>query len=422
MEGLQLQHRRTAPTGPGSSGEPTDPGTDFPTDFPTDLPSPTGSFCITPQRVDADLHPAVATLVGNHHRGSIEVHAPFGVDHVSEDEMTNHPGPGYHHPPNPGAQPPPPGGPWQAGPAAIRCTTRSAELRCSGCAVRTTTRSAAPTDHQPVSPPYGPPAGQAQYGPPWSGPGEAGAPAGPGGPGGPSGPRRRNPAPWIISGVVVVVGALALVLVLSLGGGKPSSDAKGTVDKLLQAAQHKDLKTAQSLTCDPLNKQLVASPLVAVTKYELGDAQESGDSATVAITATVLGKEKNYTADAQKQGGSWKVCNLAEGGSGATDGGDGQSTTLRPTAFLGPKQTLEQLLQGGKQERPTDRVESDLRLVAQSDRQGEVPARNELHRGEAKVDGKTATVPFGEVIDGKGSDSVAELEMQQNGTWKVCDF
>ena len=34
--------------GPGSSGEPTDPGTDFPTDFPTDLPSPTGSFCITP--------------------------------------------------------------------------------------------------------------------------------------------------------------------------------------------------------------------------------------------------------------------------------------------------------------------------------------------------------------------------------------
>ena len=220
----------------------------------------------------------------------------------------------------------------------------------------------------------------------------------------------------------MVVGALALVLVLSLEGGKTSSDAKGTVDKLLQAAQHKDLKTAQSLTCDPLNKQLVTSPLVAVTKYELGDAQESGDSATVAITATVLGQEKNYTADAQKQGGSWKICNLAEGGSGATDGGDGRSTTLRPTAFLGPKQTLEQLLQAvSKNDRPTVLSLTCDSLHSQIDKV-KFPRVTSFTVGEAKIDGKTATVPFGEVIDGKSSDSVAELEMQQNGTWKVCDF
>ena len=155
--------------------------------------------------------------------------------------------------------------------------------------------------------------------------------AGPYGP-----PPRRNNTPWTIGGVsIAVVAALVLVLVLSLGGGKKSNDAKGVVDRLLQAAQHKDLKTAQSLTCDPLNDELVTSPLVAVTKYELGDAQESGDTATVPITATVVGEEKNYTAAAQKQDGSWKICNVEEGGPGAQgaggNGGQSDKSQSRPS-------------------------------------------------------------------------------------------
>ncbi len=254
-------------------------------------------------------------------------------------------------------------------------------------------------------------------------------PGGPGGfgPGGPGGfapygpPRRRNATPWIVSGVAVVaVGALALVLVMTLGGSKSSNDAKGVVDKLLQAAQHKDLKTAQSLTCDPLNKELVSSPLAGVTKYQLGDAQEDGDSATVPITATVLGEETNYTAAAQKQGGSWKVCNVEEGGPGAQSG-QGAGNAKRPTAALGPKETVQKLLQAAKDKDmqtvlglTCDSVHSQIEKI-------KFPNVTSFTVGAAKVDGTSATVGFTEVIDGQSANSVAQLQLQ-NTTWKVCDF
>ena len=261
---------------------------------------------------------------------------------------------------------------------------------------------------------FGPggPSGPGGYGP--AGPGGPGS-FGPGGPGGfgPYGPPpRRNNTPWIIGGVAIaVVGALALVLVLSVGGGKKSNDAKGVVDRLLQAAQHKDLKTAQSLTCDPLNHELVSSPLVAVTKYALGDAQESGDTATVPITATVVGEEKNYTAAAQKQDGSWKICNVEEGGPGA-GGNGGQSDN-------GPEQTVRRLLQAAKDK--DLQTAKDLTCDPLHSQIHDAPDVGSYTVGKATINGDSATVPFSVVSDGDSENDVADVK-QQDGSWKVCNF
>jgi hypothetical protein len=199
------------------------------------------------------------------------------------------------------------------------------------------------------------------------------------------------------------------VLVLTLGGGKGSSGAKGALDKLLNAAKNHDLKTAQSLTCAPLSDELMTSPLASATNWKIGDAHESGDTATVPFSATVSGGEKNYTASAQKQNGTWKICGVAEGGSGGGGGGDAAAA----------EQTVQRLLQAGK-DRDLDAARA-LSCEPLRSRIKDVPDISTFTVGTGTASGTSATVPFTVTSEGETIDEVADLQ-QQSGSWKVCDF
>jgi hypothetical protein len=174
--------------------------------------------------------------------------------------------------------------------------------------------------------PYGqPPYSQPAYGQPTYGP-AGGYPAGPGRPGGPGygpygGPPPRSKTPWIIGGIAVLaVAGIAVALILTLGSSSNSSDgAKAAVATLLKADVNKDLKTAQSITCDPLHSQIDESFVQDPDKsYTIGKATQNGDSATVATTVVDSHNgSHNVVFDVRKQNGTWKVCDVSAGGGGS---------------------------------------------------------------------------------------------------------
>jgi hypothetical protein len=199
-------------------------------------------------------------------------------------------------------------------------------------------------------PSYGQPSyGQPSYGqPPYGQP--SGYPPGPGGPGGPAGsgfgpyaaPPPRNKTPWIIGGVGVLAAVgIAVALILVLGSSSNSSGgAKAAVDTLLKADVNKDLKTAQNVTCDPLHSQIDQSFVQDPDKsYTIGKATSNGKTATVASTIVdSQNTSHNVVFDVHKQNGTWKVCDVSEGGSGGggnTPGGASVPTPSLPTNLPG---------------------------------------------------------------------------------------
>ena len=182
-------------------------------------------------------------------------------------------------------------------------------------------------DQPPYGPPsYGPPSyGRPSYGPPSYGP-PGGYPPGPGGPGsGPYEPPPRNrKAPWIAGGIAVLaVAGIAVALILTLSSNNSSGNATTAVAILLRADVNKDLKTAQNITCEPLHSQINESFVQNPDKsYRIGKATENGDTATVASTIVDANNNTlNVVFDVEKQNGTWKVCNVTEGGAGG--GGSG---------------------------------------------------------------------------------------------------
>ena len=287
---------------------------------------------------------------------------------------------------------------------------------------------------QPAPGQYGPPPGS--FPPPGPGgpgvPGGPGFPPGPGGPGGPGGPFPPGPGgpggygpggpygpppggsskkPWIIGGIALVaVAAIAVALVLVMGGSKSSAGAKGALDKLLNAGKSKDLNTAKSLTCAPLSDSFMTSPLRAASKWKLGDANENGDSATVPFSATVAGDERNYTASAQKQDGKWKICDIQEGGGGGGGGGGGDAAAAQDT--------VKRLLQAGKDRDLT--TAKSLTCEPLASEIENVPAIDSFEVGTGSVTGSSGTVPFTVTSEGSTYNEVADVK--KTDTWKVCDF
>jgi hypothetical protein len=94
------------------------------------------------------------------------------------------------------------------------------------------------------------------------------------------------------------------------GGDGDSAAAQDVVRKLLEAAKNRDLSTAKSLTCAPLSNRLENFP--TVTSYSVGSAQVNGDSADVNVSATIDGKQNPGVAKLERQGGSWKVCDVRD--------------------------------------------------------------------------------------------------------------
>jgi hypothetical protein len=211
---------------------------------------------------------------------------------------------------------------------------------------------------------------------------------------------------------VVAVAAIVVALVLVMGGSKGSSGAKGALDKLLNAAKTRDLKTAQNLTCAPLSGEFITSPLAAVTKWKIGDANEQDTAATVPFTATIGADERNYAAAAQKQDGKWKICDVQEGGSGGGGGGGGGDAAAA-------QQVVQKVLQAGKDRDLT--TAKDLTCEPLHSEVESFPEISSFQVGAGNASGSSATVPFTVTSEGKTTSNVAELQ-QQSGSWKVCNF
>ena len=233
---------------------------------------------------------------------------------------------------------------------------------------------------QPGQPPYGRPPGPPPQGgfppgpggpgyPPGPG-GPGGFPPGPGGPGGPGGfppgpggpggpgfgpygppPGRNNKMPWIIGGVALVaVAAIAVVLVLVMGGSDKKSGPSAAVEKYVQAGRNHDLAAATAVSCGALLKELTdiqqqgqdaqqQATKTGLKSYKIGKTQQNGDSAHVLAQLTYDGSggegnppagtfSVDYTT--QKEDGKWKVCDVKQtsdsGGSGGGGGVPGQAT------------------------------------------------------------------------------------------------
>jgi hypothetical protein len=204
--------------------------------------------------------------------------------------MTDHPGPGYPQSPNPGDPPPWAGGqpPW-AGQQPP---------------------SQQPPGHQPYGRPEQAGYGQQPYGQP-----PGGYPPAPGGPGfAPYGPPpRRGKLPWILGGAAVAVAAAVVVVVAAMGGSDSRTAPAAALDTFIQAARHDDAKTARAVTCQPLSGQIDENGEKSnITSYKIGRTHESGDSATVDLTVTVTGGERDdLVARLQKRDGGWKVCEVS---------------------------------------------------------------------------------------------------------------
>jgi hypothetical protein len=129
--------------------------------------------------------------------------------------------------------------------------------------------------------------------------------------------------------------AAAVVLVLLLGGSDSKSGPAAAVDKLLKADVKRDAKAAQAVTCEPLKSQLnLTAP--ADKSYKIGKTTEKGNSATV--VATIVDSENktsNVLFDVQKQGGTWKVCDGQDLGTGSGGGSSQTSSagTGAPSGF-----------------------------------------------------------------------------------------
>jgi hypothetical protein len=130
--------------------------------------------------------------------------------------------------------------------------------------------------------------------------------------------------------------AAAVVLVLLLGGSDSKSGPAAAVDKLLKADVKRDAKAAQAVTCEPLKSQLnLSAP--ADKSYKIGKTTEKGNSATV--VATIVDSENktsNVLFDVQKQGGTWKVCDGQDLGTGSGGGNSAGSSQNGPAGTGAP--------------------------------------------------------------------------------------
>ncbi len=126
--------------------------------------------------------------------------------------------------------------------------------------------------------------------------------------------------PWIIGGVcVAIVAAVAIVLVLVMGGSSKSGPA-AAVSKFLKAAQNNDANAARDVTCDPLHSQINGNSDTKIKSFKVGDGKQNGNSATVPFTVTSADGDERGVASVQRQGGTWKVCDITETGSGSGGG------------------------------------------------------------------------------------------------------
>jgi hypothetical protein len=133
---------------------------------------------------------------------------------------------------------------------------------------------------------------------------------------------------------VVIAAAVAVILVLALGGSDSKSGPTEAVDKLLTADVHNDLKAAQAVTCDPLKSQLSGGD--PDKSYKIGKTTQKDKSATV--TATIVdsdNKSHGILFIVQKQDdGSWKVCDAESndsGSGGSSSGANGPGATDLPS-------------------------------------------------------------------------------------------
>jgi len=131
---------------------------------------------------------------------------------------------------------------------------------------------------------------------------------------------------------VVVVAALAVVLVLALGGSSSKSGPSAAVDKLLKADVNHDVQAAQAVTCEPLKSHVPDILKDPDKSYKLGKTTQNGNSAKVAATVTDSENESGTVIfDVQKQSDAWKVCDYDTSGSGGGSGGGGGQATGVPT-------------------------------------------------------------------------------------------
>jgi serine/threonine protein kinase len=242
--------------------------------------------------------------------------------------------------------------------------------------------------------------------------------------GGPPPPGRRSRTPLILSivGVLVAVGAI-LAVVLLMGGSKSSDPAKAAADKFFKADVSKNLDEMKKLACGTILNTLTKAQSDEIsfhTAYKLGKVtKQDDDTSSVAVTLTTKDNRTfNYSTTVQKDQGTWKVCDLDEGQSVPSGGGDSDTAAAQDV--------VRRLLEAGKN-RDLSTAQS-LTCEPLSGRLENFPTITSYNVGAGTVTGSSAEVQFtalGHSGTGTGSDEtedgVAELQ-KQSGSWKVCDI
>lgn len=125
-------------------------------------------------------------------------------------------------------------------------------------------------------------------------------------------------------GAVVLVGAVALVLFLTLVGNRNAED---TAEAFMAALQDQDISAIKDYTCPALDaevggEEVATDPQYAVTDYTVLTVTEDGDSATADISGTVAGEQFDTTLTLEKNDdGDFEVCGFEESSSAGSSGG-----------------------------------------------------------------------------------------------------
>ncbi|GAB3303273.1 Rv0361 family membrane protein [Epidermidibacterium keratini] len=128
----------------------------------------------------------------------------------------------------------------------------------------------------------------------------------------------------IIVGALVLVGAIALVLFLTLGGDR---NAKDTAEGFMAALKDQDVSAITDYTCPALDagvydEEFVTDAQYAVTDYTVLTVTEDGDNATADISVTVAGEQFDTTLTLEKNDdGDFEVCGFDEPSTAGSSGG-----------------------------------------------------------------------------------------------------
>lgn len=272
----------------------------------------------------------------------------------------------------------------------------------------------------------------------------------------PQQPPPRSKAPWLWSGLaLIVVAAVTVTLVLTLGGGKKhhdnaksnvpggnskTSSPRNAVSAWLNADETDNVNEAKSVIC-PAKRNEVTNPEAdlgldsnhpAFTS-KINKVQVSGNSATVNVTVTAAQGSQQGTFQVVKQNPDWFVCGVTKGQPAENTPSGNAPSQNAPAGQLGADSPADAAV-GWLQAAKSDNPQMAANYVCSANRADVNDPNADLYVNPnaatstlqwsvtgTQLNGTTATVSVHIALNSNQEDATFTAQ-QESGAWFVCGF